>query len=135
MEPSAAYPPMATKLASLGGADNRVAGNLTQLMPATARSLSRSVLRQKYRNAFLYDPRTNALLGAAYLRQLLNSFGGNTAYALAAYNGGPSRMARVVRENSGRPADEVFESHPAYETRDYVRRVLLYAESYRELYP
>jgi hypothetical protein len=34
-EPSAAYPPMATKLASLGGVGNRVAGNLTQLMPAS----------------------------------------------------------------------------------------------------
>jgi len=31
--------------------------------------------------------------------------------------------------------DELFESIPVYETRDYVRRVLLYAESYRELYP
>ena len=30
---------------------------------------------------------------------------------------------------------QVFESHPAYETRDYVRRVMLFAGSYRELYP
>jgi soluble lytic murein transglycosylase-like protein len=40
-----------------------------------------------------------------------------------------------VRESPGKPEDEVFESIPLYETRDYVRRVLLYAESYRELYP
>jgi soluble lytic murein transglycosylase-like protein len=107
---------------------------LTQLMPATAKSLSRSVLRQRYRKAFLYDPRINAHLGAAYLRRLLDRFGGNATYALAAYNGGPTRMARLIRENGGRPEDEIFESHPAYETRDYVRRVLLFAESYRELY-
>ena len=44
-------------------------------------------------------------------------------------------MARVLHENPGLPEDEVFESHPAYETRDYVRRVMLYAESYRALYP
>jgi hypothetical protein len=43
-------------------------------------------------------------------------------------------MARILRENSGRDEDEVFESHPAFETRDYVRRVMLYAESYRALY-
>jgi len=108
---------------------------LTQLMPATARSLSRSVLRQRYRKAFLYDPKINARLGAAYFRRMLDNFGGNPVYALAAYNGGPSRMARVLKENRGRSEDEIFESHPAHETRDYVRRVLLFAEAYRELYP
>jgi soluble lytic murein transglycosylase-like protein len=108
---------------------------LTQLMPATAKSLSRSVLRARYHASFLYDPGVNARLGAAYFRSLLDRFGGKPVFALAAYNGGPTRMARVVRENPGREDDEVFESHPAYETRDYVRRVMLYAESYRELYP
>jgi peptidoglycan lytic transglycosylase len=107
---------------------------LTQLMPATAKSLSRSVLRTRYREAFLYDPGVNARLGAAYFKSLLDRFGGKTLFALAAYNGGPTRMARVLRENPHRDDDEVLESHPAYETRDYVRRVMLYAESYRELY-
>ncbi len=108
---------------------------LTQLMPGTAKELSRSVLRVRYRRAFLYDPSTNTRLGAAYLRSLYDRFSDNPLWALAAYNGGPSRMARVLRENPGLPDDEVFESHPAYETRDYVRRVMLFAESYRELYP
>jgi len=108
---------------------------LTQLMPATAKSLAKSVLRQRYRRAFLYDPGVNAQLGAAYLRRLLDQFGNSPVLALAAYNGGPTRIARLVRENPGKQEDEVFESIPLYETRDYVRRVLLYAESYRELYP
>ena len=108
---------------------------LTQLMPATAKSLSRSVLRVRYRRAFLYDPSMNARLGAAYLRSLYDRFSDNPLWALAAYNGGPTRMARVLKENAGLPEDEVFESHPAYETRDYVRRVMLFAGSYRELYP
>ena len=108
---------------------------LTQLEPATARILSRSVLRVRYRRAFLYDPGKNASLGAAYLKQLVDQFNGSLIFALAAYNGGPPTMARVLAENPGREEDEIFESHPYYETRDYVRRVLLYAESYRELYP
>ncbi|MEP6995970.1 MAG: transglycosylase SLT domain-containing protein, partial [Acidobacteriota bacterium] len=108
---------------------------LTQLMPATAKSLVKSVLRSRYRRAFLYDPGVNAELGAAYLRRLIDRFGGSPVLALAAYNGGPTRIARVVRESPGRPEDEIFESIPFYETRDYVRRVLLYSESYRELYP
>jgi soluble lytic murein transglycosylase len=108
---------------------------LTQLLPGTAKPLVRSVLRVRYRRAFLYDPGVNARLGAAFFRQLLDRFGGNTRYALAAYNGGPARMQRVLSENRGRAEDEILESHPLPETRDYVRRVLLYAESYRELYP
>jgi soluble lytic murein transglycosylase len=108
---------------------------LTQLQPGTAKPLAKSVLRVRYRRAFLYDPGVNARLGAAFLRQLLDKFGGNARYALAAYNGGPARMQRVLAENRGRPEDEILESHPLAETRDYVRRVLLYAETYRELYP
>jgi len=108
---------------------------LTQLMPATARGLAKSVLRVRYRRAFLYDPSMNSRLGAAYLRSLYDRFSDNPMWALAAYNGGPTRMARVLRENAGLPDDEIFESHLVYETRDYVRRVMLYAESYRALYP
>ncbi len=107
---------------------------LTQLMPATAKSLVRSILRARYREAFLYDPGVNARLGAAYLKQLLNRFGGKVLFALAAYNGGPTRMSRLLKERSDLDDEEIFESHPAYETRDYVRRVMLYAESYRQLY-
>lgn len=118
------------------GAKSRAGAlGLTQLLPSTAKSLARSVLRVRYRRAFLYDPSVNARLGAAYLRQLLDRFGSSSVFALAAYNGGPTRMTRLLRENAGLEEDELFESHPAYETRDYVRRVLLFAESYRALYP
>lgn len=117
------------------GAKSRAGAlGLMQLMPATARGLSRSVLRQRYRKAFLYDPGINTRLGAAYLKNLLDHFQGRALFALAAYNGGPARMDRVLKDNPGRSEDELFESHPFAETRDYVRRVLLYAESYRELY-
>ncbi len=108
---------------------------LMQLMPTTARSLSRSVLHTSYKGGFLYDPGVNASLGAAYLKRLLEQFDGSTILALAAYNGGPSRIARIARENPRLSEDELFETIPLFETRDYVRRVLLYSESYRELYP
>jgi soluble lytic murein transglycosylase len=108
---------------------------LMQLMPSTAKSLSRSVLHTPYRGGFLYDPDLNAALGAAYLKRLIAQFDGSTVLALAAYNGGPSRIARIARENPRLAEDELFETIPLFETRDYVRRVLLYAEAYRELYP
>jgi len=108
---------------------------LTQLLPTTAASVAHSVLRMRYRKAFLYDPGVNARIGAAYLRRLYDRFDDNAIFALAAYNGGPGRMESVRKHNPGLSEDELFESHPAPESRDYVRRVMLYAESYRELYP
>jgi soluble lytic murein transglycosylase len=111
------------------------AAGLTQLMPGTARLLSRTVLKKRFRRAFLYDPTINVRLGASYLGQLLRDFGNDRLMALAAYNAGPGRIRGFLRDHPGLPADERLESLPAAETRDYVRRVSLYAESYKELYP
>lgn len=111
------------------------AAGLTQLMPGTARLLSRTVLKKRFRAAFLYDPATNVRLGASYLRQLLDRFGNDVLMALAAYNAGPGRIGGFLRDHPDLSADQRLESLPASETRDYVRRVFLYSESYRELYP
>ena len=77
------------------------ARGLVQLMPATARGLG-------------VDPMNPAQAldgGARYLKQQLNSFGGRTDFALAAYNAGPS----AVRKYGGVP--------PYRETQNYVRTV------------
>ena len=83
---------------------------LTQLMPGTAASLG-------VRNPA--DPTQSIEGGARYLRQQLDRFGGDTAKALAAYNAGPGAVERY----GGVP--------PYAETRNYVRRVLAYAQQYR----
>ena len=108
---------------------------LTQLLPSTARSLSRSVLKKRFRKAFLLDPGINVRLGASYLRQLLDQFGGDPMLALAAYNGGEARVEAVRKLDPRPPRDLMFEMIPASESRDYVRRIVLYRNSYRELYP
>lgn len=90
------------------------AQGLTQLMPATARSLGVT-------NSF--DPAQAIDGGARYLRQLLDRFGGDQRLALAAYNAGPGAVQR-------------FGGVPPYaETRNYVERVLGYAEQYRSAAP
>jgi soluble lytic murein transglycosylase-like protein len=64
------------------------------------------------RNAF--DPEQNIRGGVAYLRSLLDQFGGNEELALAAYNAGPNAVTRYG-----------FKVPPYRETRDYVQRVRL----------
>jgi soluble lytic murein transglycosylase-like protein len=53
----------------------------------TETSIARWALRQ---------PNLNVRLSAAYLSQLTRQFGGQTAYAVAAYNAGPAAVARFA---------------------------------------
>lgn len=104
------------------------ARGLMQLMPATAKAVSR---RQKlrYRRAKLFDPTYNLRLGTAYLGGLLNRFGGSYIMAVAAYNAGPHRVRRWVKEYGDPRRTNVdvvdwVESIPFTETRNYVQRVM-----------
>jgi hypothetical protein len=78
------------------------AQGLMQLMPATARHVG-------IENPF--DPRENILGGTKYLSSMLQRFKGKTAMALAAYNAGPT----VVARHRGVP--------PYRETQGYVRKI------------
>ena len=69
------------------------AHGLLQLMPGTGAMLALDI----------NTPRTNVLAGARYLRQMLNEFGSNDL-ALAAYNAGPTAVARA----GGAPTGDVL---------------------------
>ena len=106
------------------------ARGLMQLMPATAREVSQSLGLAYSSNRLIEDPVYNATLGTTYLAWLTDEFRGNPIYVAGAYNAGPGRIRRWVREN-GDPSqgDSVeamidwIEHIPFRETRNYVMRV------------
>ena len=104
------------------------ATGLMQLMPATARSVSRS-MRLAYSDKKLVQPDYNIRLGSRYLQQLLRRYKGNRVLATAAYNAGPGNVNRWIKSFEG-PLDIWVESIPYNETKQYVQRVLTYSTIY-----
>ncbi|WP_233244382.1 lytic transglycosylase domain-containing protein [Acidovorax sp. HMWF029] len=79
------------------------AQGLMQLIPETA---------ERFGVRDVWNPEQNVRGGLAYLRWLLDRFGGDVALASAAYNAGE----KAVERHGGVP--------PYSETREYVRRIL-----------
>lgn len=110
------------------------ARGLMQLMPGTGRETAKR-LGLPFSVARLADPAFNLTLGTTYLSNVLDLFNGREELALAGYNGGPYRIQRLWRQAG--PAAEVdafLEGLAIEESRTYVKRVLLFADSYRQLY-
>ncbi|MGQ0503893.1 MAG: transglycosylase SLT domain-containing protein, partial [Myxococcaceae bacterium] len=64
---------------------------------------------------------------------LLKQFDGKPALAIAAYNAGPTAVAKWVKERPDLDTDELVEEIPFGETRHYVKRVLASHAAYRLL--
>jgi soluble lytic murein transglycosylase len=107
---------------------------LTQLMPATAREVAASLKLASVGEQSLLRPDQNVRLGAAYLSQLLKRFGGNAAFAVAAYNAGPGAVERWQRALPQADVDEWVEHITFEETREYVKNVLGSYNAYKLLY-
>jgi soluble lytic murein transglycosylase len=104
---------------------------LTQLMPVTALALARQRGRPLAALADLLIADRNLELGAAYLGQMLKRFDNQPALAAAAYNGGPTRVARWLKLHPCDRLEEWVEEIPIDETRNYVKDVLASADVYK----
>ncbi len=112
------------------------ARGLMQLMPATATLVARKLGLPANIPALTLDPHYNIRLGTAYLRGLLDQFGGSVPLAVAAYNAGPGRVQEWLASNGDPRGDgtdmiDWIELIPFNETRNYVQRVIENLAIYR----
>ncbi len=112
------------------------AHGLMQLMPSTAKAVAKGLNVHFDPASLLGDPSYNLRLGQAYLAGLLEDFDGSYLAAVAAYNAGPGRVRRWLKDNGDPRRGEIdvldwIEQIPVAETRNYVQRVLEGLQVYR----
>lgn len=114
------------------------ARGLMQLIPPTARAVAKQLKlsSERIEHRLLEDTALNLRLGRAYLGGLIDDYGGSYILALAAYNAGPGRVQKWIKDN-GDPrnpkvdAIDWIERIPIGETRNYVQRVMENLQVYR----
>ncbi len=103
------------------------ARGILQIMPATAAWIAGDPGLAGTGRYRLDDPAVSIDLGERYVRHLLDlpDIGGNLFLMLAAYNGGPARLARRLNQGGALTDPLLFvESYPSRETRSFVRNVM-----------
>ena len=118
-----------------GAVSPKNAYGLMQLLPSVGKSIAKKQGLKRFATTQLLDPSVNLELGTANLKQVLDRFGGQVEYALAAYNAGDTPVRQWLASNDYKDVPEFVESIPYTETRDYVQAILRNREMYRALYP
>lgn len=108
---------------------------LMQLLPSTGTAVAKknSIGGGRISNADLFNPTINIRLGTAYVKELLDRFD-KFEYVAAAYNGGPTRVSRWLKELPAVEIEEWIENIPISETRLYVQGVYRNSRQYQRLY-
>ncbi len=111
------------------------AQGLMQLLPATARGMSRRLKERRAPSlAALRQVWPNIHYGAAYLARLHSRYKGHLALTLAAYNAGPGNVDDWLDRFGDLQGDAFVEEIPFNEARGYVRKVLRSYAVYQALY-
>jgi soluble lytic murein transglycosylase len=106
------------------------ARGLLQLLPGTAKGVASRHGMDFTQAKLTTDAGYNATLGAHYLGEQIDSFGGSYILTFIAYNAGPKRVPEWIArygDPRGKPIDDVvdwIERIPFPETRNYVQRVM-----------
>jgi soluble lytic murein transglycosylase len=107
---------------------------LMQLIASTGKGAARKEGLKGFQTAQLLNPAINIELGTLNLKQVLDRFGGQPEYALAAYNAGDVPVRQWLASGDYKDVAEFVESIPYTETREYVQAILRNREMYKALY-
>jgi len=110
------------------------ARGLLQFIITTARDIGRDVGLVDVAPEDLYDPRVIIRLGAKYIAELGEQFGGSRHRIAAAYNAGPKQVALWSRMQASDGDDYFLTAVNFDETKHYVRKVMNSYERYRSIY-
>src|SRR6202042_1469699 len=100
------------------------AWGLMQLLPSVGKSMAKKDGLKGFSTNSLLNPSINLELGTKNLKLVLDRFGGQVEYALAAYNAGDVPVRAWMAAGSYRDIAEYVESIPYTETREYVQAIL-----------
>ena len=106
------------------------ARGLMQVLPATGAAVAARLGLPWTGGDSLYDPDTHIALGTAYLRQLMDRYGGKPYQVIAGYNAGPAPLGRWMSQRPDMDPDFWIETISYKETREYVARVLSFSTVY-----
>ena len=106
------------------------ARGLMQVLPGTGAEVAAKLGIPWAGGQSLYDADTNIVLGSAYLRQLMDKYGGKPYQVMAGYTAGPAPLGRWLSQRPTMDADFWIETISYKETREYVARVLSFSTVY-----
>ena len=112
------------------------AKGLMQLMPYTAKLVSKQAKLPYSKSRLTTDPEYNIKLGSHYIAGLILNYDGAYPFAIAAYNAGPNRVKYWKKINKNPQKKQIdyvdwVELIKFKETRNYVQRVLENYNVYR----
>jgi soluble lytic murein transglycosylase len=107
---------------------------LMQLLPSVGKENAKKEGIRGFNASELLNPSTNLELGTRNLKQVLDRFGGQPEYALAAYNAGDIPVRQWMAVGDYKDIPEFVESIPYSETREYVQAIMRNRELYKKLY-
>ena len=110
------------------------ARGLLQFIITTARDIGQSVGIVDVEPEDLYDPRVIIRLGAKYISELAEQFGGDRYRTAAAYNAGPKQVALWSRIQPAAGDDYFMTAVNFDETKHYIRKVMNSYEQYAAIY-
>ena len=106
---------------------------LMQLQEETYEWVSSYLLKETPSAFDIYDPDTNIRNGTRYLAYLYGRFG-NWDTVFAAYNAGPGNVSKWLENSEYSDNGETLKYIPFKETRNYVKKVNSFRDTYERLY-